>query len=725
MMSSLVRRAALAAMICCVSISGCKCGSKVQSDGCSSDQECIDQNGGLDRWFCDTTKAPPACALHPKQCDTSADCCPAQVCNAQGHYCFDKYSPCTVDGSCPAQGQVCKTIGVFPSGNGCTFEKCSAGNACGAGTSCFNGYCVGEPPCNGGCGGGKVCVTATNLCSPAPKDATCSQTCASGKILVLKDPNNIFDICRPDTESCECDSLPPIQTRDVSRYSSMTSFQQNLYVSAYDGEHGDLVVHTFDKSDLSKPTKSDWVDGVPASGHIGGDTSGPRGGITDPGPNVGQYTSIVASATGDLYVSYYDVDNGDLKFVARYGGSAAAWGTPVTVDGSTAVNGAPSNGDVGMYSSIALDKNGIPAIAYFRKGDYDAGSHTETGRNTALLYAVAKKTQPLTKDDWTVFEVEAALRPNPPCNNACSATQLCVVDANATDGERCATKSTATCLHTDGTAPGCTGNNACVLDTDQNQTPVCRATRAADVLAELPKGTGLMPSLGFIDDHPVIAYYENGVKDANGKPINAVKAIMGAGGGQTPQFGAAVELDGHDPDPASPAPPTRQRDTGRWPALAIGPQGATNGRIAIAFSDRTAQQLLIYTSDGLTSHAAHVAAGASGLIHVVDDGKAPNPNSKWHPQGFPGVQTAVAFTASGKIALAYQEGMAVDLQFATYDPAQNKTTGISSIRTDGSAGFWPRLAIVSGTAYMSSASIKAATATIPFNQLFVDQKPAP
>ena len=113
MTSSLVRRALLAAFIAAVSISGCKCGSKVTGAGCQSDEECRAEFNNSDRAFCDGSKSPPVCALHPKACDTAADCCPAQVCNAQGHYCFDKYTPCTQDGSCPAQGEVCKEIGVF------------------------------------------------------------------------------------------------------------------------------------------------------------------------------------------------------------------------------------------------------------------------------------------------------------------------------------------------------------------------------------------------------------------------------------------------------------------------------------------------------------------------------------------------------------------------------------------------------------------------------------
>ena len=741
MTSSLARRALLAACLIAVSVSGCR-SSKVTGVGCSSDDDCKVQYNGSDRAFCDQSKTPAECALHPKQCDTAADCCPAQVCNAQGHYCFDKYLPCTQDGTCPAQGEVCKEIGVFAKGLGCTFNKPDPTGACPAGTTPFNKYCVGEPPCNGGCksANSPVCITATNLCSPAPKDPSCKQSCPSGKILVLQDPANIFDTCNNAAERCECDSLPPIQIRDVSRYSSIAASGQFLYVSAYDGDpapgsdkpYGDLVVHTFDRS-TNPPTlqKTEWLDGVPATGTIGGDVNGPRHGIITPGPDVGQYSSIVANATGDLFVAYYDVDNGDLKFIARYGGLSAQWTTPITIDGSTPVGSAPTNGDVGMYASIALDANGIPAIAYFRRGSYDPAALAETGPSTALLYAVANRTQPTTRDHWAVVgagnvvggDVDSAPRPTPPCSGSCTSSQICVVDPATASGDRCAAKSTAQCNPTS-TPAGCVGNQVCVVDTDANASAVCRATKASEVLGELPAGVGLMPSLAFLDSHPVIAYYEN-LQNADGSPLRAVKAVMGSGSGATPSFGAPVEIDGHDPAPAPPATAQPQRDTGRWPALAIGPVGQAGGRIAIAFADLSAQQLLLYQSDALTAHAGHVLApGDAGLIRIVDGGR-PAAGEAWHPQSFPGVQSSISFTPSGKLALAYQDATPVDLMFSIFDPAQGKTTSRTTVRSTGAAGFWPRLTIASGTAYLSSATIKAATASTPLNQLFVDARPAP
>src|SRR4051812_23734095 len=117
-MKSSFCRGAVAALVSFISLAGCH-SSSVHPEGCISNEECIAQHENVDRWFCDGQQSPPKCELTPKQCDTASDCCPGQICNAQGHFCVDKYTPCAESGSCPAPGQVCKTIGYFPSGLGC------------------------------------------------------------------------------------------------------------------------------------------------------------------------------------------------------------------------------------------------------------------------------------------------------------------------------------------------------------------------------------------------------------------------------------------------------------------------------------------------------------------------------------------------------------------------------------------------------------------------------
>ncbi|MCB1208644.1 MAG: choice-of-anchor D domain-containing protein, partial [Verrucomicrobiales bacterium] len=68
----------------------------------------------------------------------------------------------------------------------------------------------------------------------------------------------------------------------------------------------------------------------------------------------GDYTSL-AVVNGKPAISYYDVTNGDLKYVIANDASASTWGTPVTVD---------ATGDVGQYTSLAV-VDGKPAISYY------------------------------------------------------------------------------------------------------------------------------------------------------------------------------------------------------------------------------------------------------------------------------------------------------------------------------------------------------------------------
>ena len=69
---------------------------------------------------------------------------------------------------------------------------------------------------------------------------------------------------------------------------------------------------------------------------------------------VGYFTSITI-ANGNPAISYYDVTNGDLKYVRASNAGGTAWNTPVTID---------SAGEVGWYTSIAI-VNGNPAISYY------------------------------------------------------------------------------------------------------------------------------------------------------------------------------------------------------------------------------------------------------------------------------------------------------------------------------------------------------------------------
>lgn len=105
------------------------------------------------------------------------------------------------------------------------------------------------------------------------------------------------------------------------------------HISYYDGDNGYLKYAGWDGA---PETGGDWrIDIVDSDGDVGWDTS------------------LAVDADGNPHISYYDGDNGDLKY-ARWDSGGGEW-LIQTVD---------SEGYVGWDSSLALDSAGRPHISY-------------------------------------------------------------------------------------------------------------------------------------------------------------------------------------------------------------------------------------------------------------------------------------------------------------------------------------------------------------------------
>ena len=185
---------------------------------------------------------------------------------------------------------------------------------------------------------------------------------------------------------------------DVGLYASL-ALDGNGYphISYYDGDNADLKYAYQDASGWHLETLDDKVlthpytslaldeDGYP---HVSyryqatGDPTPSRGlkyGYQDSAGwhfekvdaegNVGEYTSLALDADGYPHISYYDDINGNLKYAYQ---DAASWHIE-TVDDSGVI--------VGEYSSLALDASGYAHISY-----YDAW-HDLYSDNKDLKYA--------------------------------------------------------------------------------------------------------------------------------------------------------------------------------------------------------------------------------------------------------------------------------------------------------------------------------------------------
>lgn len=215
-------------------------------------------------------------------------------------------------------------------------------------------------------------------------DADCVSMCPAGQTAT----------CGADlTCSCAPITVTELPVGKVGTYANLAVGSGGAaWVSAYDATYGDLVAAVAPASGRVADSAWEFVDGVPASPVVvpGGKV---RGGVKAAGDDVGLYTSIALTPSGEPVIAYYDRTHASLRYAAR---SAGTW-TSYVLD-----SGAPGAKDVGKYTSITVDALGRPGVAYLALvTDGEDTAHSE------VRYAQASRAAPASAADWSQVLVES------------------------------------------------------------------------------------------------------------------------------------------------------------------------------------------------------------------------------------------------------------------------------------------------------------------------------
>ena len=285
--------------------------------------------------------------------------------------------------------------------------------------------------------------------------------------------------------TCNQPCMPALPEGIIGAYTSIAKATDGtIWVAGYDdsavsqaymGLYGDLVVGKYDST--KKQVMWATVDGLPDAGAEAGcplyDPTGWRKGLTDPGADVGLWTSIQLDANDHPIVSYYDSTDAALKFASSPDG--VTW----TVH---TVMSAP-NSDIGRYGKM-LVVNGVPVVAFLIM---------EPGVNgkmrSRVEVATSMKATPASMADWT-FE-DAAVDNDGPCRNAfCASPNVCVVETGdcSPPSTGCGGGGAADAGDAGGGGGGCSGTTMCFGGFDAG--PACGTPMASTYIDIYPNAFG-------------------------------------------------------------------------------------------------------------------------------------------------------------------------------------------------------------------------------------------
>ncbi len=363
-------------------------------------------------------------------------------CNVTFGQCFKIEGYCTQNDDCQNDDYECKD-------NLCVPKRCENDNDCAGKVECNGdhshpicnqaGACSCFQPCDGGCPNGKFCCLDEsntgdyNQCLENPE--VCDLTCDPGYEIKVTDEGSIDEMsCKRVGVQCECVEKPHLKLGTIGLYSKSAVWNDGesnrVIVVAYNSLYKDLVLGLYDKNKETLDNEHitwTFIDGILNDGEnsaeITNGPTGPRGGISQLGIDVGEYTSVAVGTDNKIHISYYDKEHKSLRYitVTKHDNNGdetdkQVWdiSAPVIVDQGSETR------DTGYYTSITLDNNNNPTITYMTK-DYKDGNNYKSSLNIAILKP---------DNTWITDILDSDIK-DLPCNNSCANNQKCLFDEDA------------------------------------------------------------------------------------------------------------------------------------------------------------------------------------------------------------------------------------------------------------------------------------------------------
>ncbi|MBI5497614.1 MAG: hypothetical protein HY904_21565 [Deltaproteobacteria bacterium] len=529
--------------------------------GCPAGQSCVDGE-------CQPSGASSSSSGGMAYCESDADCGADEECSLAINGCISKHD-CETAADC-REGQECRDF----DGDGyrdCGYPGCTgdaecitemAGSCTGDGNRarCVERACVCQGACGGDCGTGKVCCGVKGgacgaqdaCCLPDPGPCATLE-CSPGSHGVSSTTTAwSVDLCDYAGSNCECQELPPLPLGVIGNPSAIgVDGQDRLWIAAYDygpyaaelaaaPPYGDLVVGLYNAA----TSRIDWqfVDGVPLGAPVEGGPSGPRGGIAEPGNNMGRYLDMAVAPDGTVHVAYQDATAGTLRYARVQGGAV----TSFTLDAQR---------ETGVYPALALDPStGAPRVAWLTRRD-DSGA----APMARLVFAAATGAAPGAATDFVVHTLTEVDLTTVPCEGGCAEGFRCQVD----------TVRTPACHHVDtncaascGTGQFCTGG-ACV-----DEVP-------GSALRDVPQGPGVWAAMLVRNDgKPFLAVHDT---------VDGTLKVYSTEGGDPPDSPSARFT--------SLTVAAAGQVTGLWPSVAVDASGV----VKVAHVNQTTHALRLVT----------------------------------------------------------------------------------------------------------------------------------